>query len=179
MRYFVVFGTVEGHTRRIAEAVVSGIVEAKHEVILYDVLKKSPDLAKEAYDACLIAAPVHQQRHPDEIINFIKAHAGQLNGAPSALISVSLSAAFADGQVEAQSYVDRLLRTTGWSPTATHCAAGALRYSQYDFFQEQVIRHVVLQGHDVGDIQGDHAFTDWEALGRFVQKFIEASAGPG
>lgn len=176
MRYFVVFETVEGHTRNIADAVVSGIVEAKHEAILYDVLKKSPDFVKEDCDACVIAAPVHQQRHPDEIINFIKAHADRLNRRPSALISVSLSAAFPDGQAEAQSYVARLLRTTGWTPTATHFAAGALRYSHYDFFQEQVIRHVVLQGRDVSDIHGDHTFTDWDALLCFVQGFVGPSA---
>lgn len=176
MKCFVIFETVEGHTRRVADACVKKIAEMGHEASRHDISKINRDFFLDDCDACLIAAPVHQQRHPDEMINFLKTSADGLNRMPSALISVSLSAAFPDGEAEAQSYVDRLLRTTSWTPSAVHCAAGALRYTQYDFFQEQVIRHVVLKGRDVGDINRDHTFTDWKALDEFVQKFITAAS---
>lgn len=176
MRCFVFFGTVEGHTYRVAEAIADGIGEGGHEASVHDISNESPSSKLKGCDACLIAAPVHQQRHPDEVINFAMANAERLNTMPSALISVSLAAAFPDGSANAQSYVDRLLRASGWTPTLTHCAAGALRSTKYDFFQEQVIRHVVLQGRDFGTLEGDHVFTDWDALGQFVQQFISTAA---
>ena len=97
---------------------------------------------------------------------------------PSALVSVSLSAAFPDGRAEAEGYADRLVRATGWQPTAVHLAAGALRYDKYDFFQEQIIRHVVLKDRAPDVIDGDHDFTDWDALGAFVDDFT-GKAGTG
>ena len=177
MKCLVTFGTVEGHTRRVADAIVTSIVDLQHQADLSDTSNLKQDLVLKDYDACLVAAPVHQQRHPDDVINFAKTNSDQLNRIPSALISVSLSAALPGGEAEAQSYVDRLLGTTGWTPTSTHCVGGALKYTQYDFFQEQVIRHVVLKGRDVGDIRGDHAFTDWNALNLFIESFIGAAAG--
>jgi len=172
MRCAVIFGTVEGQTRKIAEVVAESLQDAGHEVVMSDVSEKGQDLALAESNLALIAAPVHQQRHPDDIINFAKANADQLNEMASALISVSMSAALPDGEAEARSYVDRLLSTTGWQPRATHLAAGALRYTEYDFFQEQIIRHIVLKGHDLDDIKGDHVFTDWDALKRFVDQLI-------
>jgi len=173
MKYVVTFGTVGGHTRRIADAIAQHIADARHEVVLHDASKRSRDLLVKECDACVVAAPVHQQRHPDAIINFTKANADRLNAMPSALVSVSISAAFADGREEAQSYVDRLLSTTGWKPSATHICAGALRYTQYDFFQEQIIRHIVLKDRVPDDITGDHDFTNWDDLAKFVGQFID------
>ena len=103
MKCFVLFGTVEGHTRHIADAIGKSIVESEHEAVLFDLSKGISGHTLKDCDACIIAAPVHQQRHPDEVINFTKANNGQLNRMSSALVSVSLSAAFPDGQAEAQS----------------------------------------------------------------------------
>ena len=124
------------------------------------------------YDGLVVAAPVHQRRHPETIINFVLAHRDDLRAKPSALISVSLSAAFADGLGDAQGYVDLLVKDCGWQPSATCLAAGALRYSEYDFFQEQIIRHVVLRGREAKDVGGDYDFTDWDALRHFVDEFV-------
>ena len=115
---------------------------------------------------------MHQRNHPETIVSFVLAHLDDLKAKPTALISVSLSAAFADGLGDAQSYVDALVEETGWQPTEICLAAGALRYSEYDFFQEQIIRHVVLRGRDVKDVGGDYDFTDWDALRHFVDGFV-------
>ncbi len=172
LKYLVAFGTVAGHTRRIADTIAQQIIDAQHQAVLHDASQRARDPAVRECDACIIAAPVHQQRHPEAIINFATANAERLNAMSSALVSVSISAAFADGREEAQSYVDRLLATTGWKPAAIHLAAGALRYTDYDFFQEQIIRHVVLKDRAVDNIRGDHDFTDWQKLAAFVDQFI-------
>ena len=173
MNVTVVYGTVEGHTQKIANAVVDLLETHNHSVHLLDASRNIDDGKFMDCDACIIAAPVHQLRHPDAIINFIRAHMENLNNRPTALISVSLSAAFPDGMLEAQSYVDRLLERTGWHPKRTHLAAGALRRAEYDFFQEQIIQHIVLKDRSPEEIEGDHEFTDWNALNRFVKEFLE------
>jgi menaquinone-dependent protoporphyrinogen oxidase len=175
MNILVVYATIEGHSRKIAEWIADYVRTNgnKGRVIDASALKGSPDVA--GHDAVMIIAPVHQRIHPEAVLDFIFAHRDSLNANPTAFISVSLSAAFDAGQAEARSYLDHLLECTGWKPTAMHLAAGALRYDEYDYFKEQIIRHVVLRGLGAADIKGDHDFTDWKALERFVDDFVRAA----
>jgi menaquinone-dependent protoporphyrinogen oxidase len=175
MNILIAYGTIEGHSRKIAEWIADHvrINGNKSQVIDTSALQGKIDVAN--YDAVMIVAPVHQRAHPEGVLDFIFAHRDSLNANPSAFISVSLSAAFDAGQAEARSYVGRVLENTGWQPTATHLAAGALRYDEYDYFKEQIVRHVVLRGHSVEDVKGDHDFTNWKALGRFVGEFLRAA----
>ena len=171
MKCLVFYRTAEGHTLKIAQSISEQLKAAGHEVSLQDAPKPVSDIDLTDLGAFFAAAPVHQQRHPDAVIDFIKIHSERLDTLPSALISVSLSAAFENGRPEAQAYVDRLLERTGWRPTAIHLAAGALRYEKYDYFQEQIIRHIILKDRVIERIEGDHDFTDWNALARFIDEF--------
>lgn len=171
MSFLIVYGTSDGHTRKIAQA-IAGQIKPSASVRLLDIATPVDDLDLSAYEGVIVAGPVHQQRHPEEIINFAKAHAAQLSTMRSALVSVSLAASYDGGQAEAQGYADRLCNVTGWTPTAIHLAGGALRFTHYDFFQEQIIRHVVLKDRAPAKIEGDQEFTDWEALEAFVAAFI-------
>lgn len=51
---------------------------------------------------------------------------------------------------------------------------GGLRFAEYDYFQEQIVKFIVMKGG--GATTGDREFTDWNALTRFVDKFLEAAA---
>jgi menaquinone-dependent protoporphyrinogen oxidase len=98
----------------------------------------------------------------------------ELQKKPTLFLSVSLSAAFPEGMTEAQSYIDAFLAGTGWKPTQSLLVAGALQYTEYDYFQEQVIEHIVLKGRKVEGIRGDLEFTDWAALSRTVDSFVRS-----
>lgn len=171
MKYLVVYKSLEGHTAKIARIAADRLMTAAGSVDVLDADVSTGELDPANYDGVVVAAPVHQRNHPETIISFVQAHRDDLNAKPTALISVSLSAAFADGLGDAQSYVDSFVADGGWTPTAVCLAAGALRYSEYDFFQEQIIRHVVLRDREVKDLGGDYDFTDWDALRHFVDGF--------
>ena len=176
MKCLVFFSTAEGHTLKIAQSISEQLQVGGHDVLLHDASKSVTDLDLSELDAFVAAAPVHQQRHPDAVIDFLKLHAESLTFMPSALVSVSLSAAFVSGMAEAQMYADRLLERTGWKPTAVHLAAGALRYEKYDYFQEQIIRHIVLKDRAPERIEGDQDFTNWDALAHFIDGFMATSS---
>ena len=173
MRTLLVYGTVEGQTLKITNEVARLMERNATETVVLDANDTTRDVAVEDFDACIVAASVHQQRYSEAVNSFVRAHVQELNARPSAFISVSLVASFPEGGDEAQSYVDRLLERSGWLPTMTHNAAGALRYTKYDFFQEQIIRHVVLKGREIDALEGEHEFTDWSALETFVDAFAK------
>ena len=156
----VVYGTTEGQTRKIAERTAAYIRECGHQAVLRDgaALASVSDL--ESFDAFIIAASVHQQQHQEAITAFVIAHRKLLNAKPSAFISVSLSAAMEEGQTEAQKNVDRLVSVTDWRPSMTLLLGGALRLTEYDYFQEQIVKFIVLKGGGVASSGRDREFTD-------------------
>ncbi|WOS64647.1 flavodoxin domain-containing protein [Sinorhizobium fredii] len=138
------YGTTEGQTRKIAAWMTTHIRERGHQVELLDSAVLAPDLKLEAFHAFIIAASVYHEHHQGTVTNFVFAHHELLNARPSAFISVSLSAALEDEQPEAQKYVDRFVSVTGWQPRTTLPLGGALRLSEYDYFQEQVVKFIVM-----------------------------------
>lgn len=173
MNVLIVYGTTEGQTRKVATWTEARVRERGHQVKLLDSAALAPDLDLEAFQAFIVAASVHHEHHQNTVTNFAFAHRALLNAKPSALISVSLSAALEEELPEAQRYVDRFVSTTGWKPDATLLLAGALRLTEYDYFQEQVVKFIVMKRRGGTLDESDREFTDWGALGDFVDRFLE------
>lgn len=176
MNILIVYGTTEGQTRKIAEWTATRIRERRHEAELRDSAALVSDLDTDKYDALIIAASVHQEYHQETITNFVIAHLKMLEKKPSAFISVSLSAVLKEGGTEAQEYVDRFVSVTGWRPRMTLLLGGALRFTEYDYFQEQVVKFIVLKRGDAAGTDRDREFTDWNVLASFVDSFLETAA---
>jgi menaquinone-dependent protoporphyrinogen oxidase len=52
---------------------------------------------------------------------------------------------------------------------------GALRFTEYDYFQEQVVKFIVLKRGEAAGTDRDREFTDWNVLASFVDSFLEAA----
>ncbi|MEX2166558.1 MAG: flavodoxin domain-containing protein [Methyloceanibacter sp.] len=174
MNVLIVYGTTEGQTRKIAEWTATRIRERGHQAELLDSAAPVSDLDFATYDAFIIAASVHQEYHQETITSLVIAHLGVLDTKPSAFISVSLSAVL-DAKTEAQKYVDSFVSVTGWRPRRTLLLGGALRFTEYDYFQEQIVKFIVMKRGDAPSAGRDREFTDWNALAGFVDGFIEAA----
>ncbi len=172
MNVMIVYGTTEGQTRKIAERTATHVRERGHEAELCDSASLASDSDLETFHAFIIAASVHQERHQDTVINFVIAHHELLNTRPSAFISVSLSAVLEDERTEAQKYVDRFVSVTGWQPRTTLLLGGALRFTDYDYFQEQIVKFIVMKRGGTASTERDHEFTDWNARDSFVDGFF-------
>ena len=174
MNVLIVYGTTEGQTRKIAEWTATRIRERGHQARLLDSAALESDLDPETYDAFIIAASVHQECHQEAITNFVIAHREVLDAKPSAFVSVSLSAVLEGAETEAQKYVDSFLSVTGWRPRRTLLLGGALRFTEYDYFQEQIVKFIVMKRSGAASTGRDREFTDWNALADFVDGFLEA-----
>lgn len=174
MDVLLAYGTTEGQTWKIADWTATYIREREHHVELRDSAAPMSDLDLETFHAFTIAGSVHQQYHQETVTNFVTAHHKLLNAQPSAFKTVSLSAVLEGEKAEAQRYADHFFSVTGWQPRMTLLLGGALRFTEYDYFQEQIVKFIVMKGG--GATTGDREFTDWNALTRFVDKFLEAAA---
>lgn len=172
MKVLILYGTIEGHTAKVARFVEEWVTSAGHETELVDA-DEAAKISFEGVDAVILAASVHQRRHPKNFEASLLAHREDLAARPSLFLSISLSAAFPEGQDEAQDYLTEMKMRTRFEPTRESLVAGAVQASKYDYFAMQVIRHVVLRGRDVDPQAGEHCFTDWDALGNEVADFLD------
>ena len=73
--------------------------------------------------------------------------------------------------------MDSFVSVTGWRPRRILLLGGALRFTEYDYFQEQIVKFIVMKrGGDAPSTGRDREFTDWNALADFVDGFLEAAA---
>jgi menaquinone-dependent protoporphyrinogen oxidase len=177
LKVLIVYATTEGQTRKIAEWAARLVRERGHEAELRDSASVGSGLNLEQFDAFIVAASVHHEHHQTTARDFVMAHREVLEAKPSAFISVSLSAVLEGGQPEAKKYAETFLAATGLRPLRTLLLGGALRLTEYDYFQEQIVRFIVIKGGGPsGGGHDDREFTDWNALAAFVDGFLAAVA---
>jgi len=174
VKILIVYATTEGQTHIVAERVAAQLRENRHEAELHDAARRPDDLDLGAHDRIIVAGSVHQKKHQRALEIFVLSNLAQLKAKPTLFLSVSLAAAFDGGRAEAQGYVDDFFAYTGWQANRADLVAGALRYDEYDYFMEQIVEHIVLKDREVTGISGDHEFTDWDALARTVDGFLQA-----
>ena len=130
------------------------------------------DLQPGSFDKIIVAGSVHENRHQEDTEFFVVANLGPLQSRDTLFISVSLAAAFDDGALDAQSYVDEFIEKTGWRPDQSLKVAGAVRHGEYGYYKEQVLKHHVLGERPIEDPQSDHEFTDWKSLAKSIDGFV-------
>ncbi len=176
MTVLIAFGTVEGQTGKIAETVAGLARDAGEEVVLFDTSDRIAEVSFEGVDTCILAASVHERRHPKPFEVFVSGNIDELSKRPTLFLSVSLSAAFDEGRDDAQDYLDEMKLRTGLNPDGELLVAGAIRTANCDYYATQVLRHVVLRDRPVDPASGDREFTDWDELAKTTTAFLAKAA---
>ncbi|MGB3280322.1 MAG: flavodoxin domain-containing protein [Pseudorhodobacter sp.] len=174
MKVLIVFETVEGQTRKVVDFLAKQLRSAGHDLQLLNTEDRLRSLSFNGFDRAVLAAPVHERRHPKNFEAFVSANRSELKVRPTLLISVSLKAAFPEGLEEAQDYVTEMEMRTGFEPSREVLVAGAVRTSSYGYYERQIVQNVALAGHDIELTEGEREFTDWKALGSELEAFLAA-----
>ena len=171
-RILIAFGTTEGHSAKIADYIAEVVRSHGIEADVVDV-KRSGNVHPDRYNAIIVGGSIHMGKHGDHVRNFVERNRAVLDRLPSALFSVSLAAS---GDLEnAQAYVDNFTRETGWHPAQVGLFAGALLYTQYGLIKRYMMKRIVRDkpGALSTDTSRDYVYTDWDAVKRFSEKFLE------
>ena len=174
MKFFIAYATVEGQSRRIAEKLASFLETRGHQSVIASATEMS-EYTLERPDGVLLCAPIHAGRYPSYFTDFVRREIDWLSAIPSAFVSVTLSIASddPDERAEAARFPAALAAETGWEPRLVHNAAGALRYTEYDFFKRWMLKRIAGKHNAPTDTSNDYELTDWAALEAFAVDFIE------
>ncbi|MBF2709680.1 flavodoxin domain-containing protein [Flavobacterium soyangense] len=139
MKLLILYGTTEGQTRKIAHFMEVFFQNAGYQVTIADSTANPP--SPKEFDAILIGSSIHMHKYHTAINHYIKKHVEDLNLMPGAFFSVSLAAAseMEEEHLEVQKITNEFLEQTGWKPLMTTQIAGALKYTEYDYFKRQFV----------------------------------------
>ena len=179
MKILIVYGTTEGQTRKIADVVAEHMRDLGESVTLVDSTDVPKGLDVGDHDAVVVAGSVHNGRHQASLFQFVRDNLSTLRQKPTGFLSVSLSMASDDAEdrLDAAACADRFIEAAEWQPTVTHLVAGALRYTQYDFFKSWILKMIASAKGASTDTSRDHEFTDWDDLKAFAGAFLAQVAG--
>lgn len=173
MTVLIAYGTVEGQTAKIARFINDIIRDAGYETKLINTSDQTSQLSLEDVDHVILAAPVHERRHPKPFEMFLERNKGAFSMRKSLVLSVSLKAAFQKGQEDARDYLTEMLMRTKFEPDTTALVAGAVRPDNYGYFEKEIVQHVVLLGRKFDPQDGVKEFTDWDALKETVATYLD------
>ena len=173
MKLLIAYATTEGQTRKISQTIADQVIELGHQAELLDTARKRRDVHIDDFDAFIVAASVHQDRHQNEIEVFVAASLDVLKAKPGLFISVSLAAAFEEKTPDATAYISDFTTRTGWTPDQSLAVAGAVKSEEYDYFQQQILEHIILKDRDELRPDEPQEFTDWTGLANSVKEFLQ------
>lgn len=171
-RALIVYGTTDGHTRMVAQAVAETLDAAGVHTDVIEAGTLEPTV--QDYSAIIVAASVHAGRYQKRVTRWVRAHAAAFGNRPTAFISVSLGVLQKSDPkvaVEVDAIVMRFLEATGWQPTVIKQVAGALLYTRYNIFKRWIMRRIVSKAGGDTDVSRDYDYTDWTDLRVFAVEF--------
>jgi menaquinone-dependent protoporphyrinogen oxidase len=176
MSVLIIFASVEGQTQKVARFVADEVKAAGHAVRLVDASDNLAEVSFDDTDTVILAAPVHERRHPANFELILTASRMELAARRTLMLSISLGAAFPELMEEAREYLREMKMRTGFLPDAEALIAGAVRPSSYGYYESQVLRHAVLRDQPNDPATQEQEFTDWGQLADVVADFLQRAA---
>jgi menaquinone-dependent protoporphyrinogen oxidase len=172
----ILYGTREGHTRRIAEHVASAATRSGVTAICRDVETLGGEIDFSSFTAIVLAGSIHAGKYPAKLVKLVRGKRDALERLPTLLLTVCKVDSPPEKRTAAaqavQAMVDEFIEKTGFRPTRTQAVAGALPYTQYNFFIRWIMKRIVTkQGGDT-DTSRDYVYTDWSALEQLTERFL-------
>jgi menaquinone-dependent protoporphyrinogen oxidase len=172
-RILILFGTTDGHTRKVANAVAEDLKALGATAEIVDARKVPKTVRPDGYDAILVAASVHAGGFQGSVRRWVRRNAAELNSKHTGFLPVCLGVLEKRPQAHSdlERIRDRFLKQTSWHPETTHFVAGALPYTRYGFFKKWVMKRISAKAGGGTDTSRDYEYTDWAELNRFVSDF--------
>jgi menaquinone-dependent protoporphyrinogen oxidase len=132
----------------------------------------------DGYDAVVVGDSIRLGRHSRSLTRYLRRQRDALQRVPVALFQVSMTSATHDAEhaAESERLLARLVDATGLRPAVTAAFAGALRYSEYGWVTQRVMRSIARREGNATDMTRDHEYTDWQAVDAFAAEVAKLAS---
>lgn len=180
MELTLVYATRFGQAKKIMEFLAEQWTQAGLACRLhrFEEVQREPHRLTDAR-AVILGAPIYYGAFDKSLAKVLSHHHAHLNSIPTAFFAVCFAAGSpqARDQVEAIKLSRQFLRQTGWDPPITDAFAGALRYSQYGWFQKRLVHWIAKKAGVQSNLKQDLELTNWADVKTFGQRFVDQLHG--
>lgn len=175
MKILIIYASTDGQTEKIAQQITGQLIESGQSAEMLKANKIPSDFACSKYDAAIVGGSIRMGGYPDYLKQFVNAYADWLNSVPSAMFTVcmGINSQNVESRSEASHYGDRFIASVNWNPQMLATFAGAVKYQEYDPITRLIMKRISRAEGGSTDTTHDHEYTDWQAVERFTQLFIE------
>ena len=177
----VLYGPSAGQTRVISERIAHNLRAAGFPAERINLQGLAGfDLSR--CIAAVLLAPVHQGKHEQAVVDFVKTHRAELDRLPVAFISSTtekdpappedMAGKRARFEGDVQMAPNPFFAETGWQPARVKSFAGAISYTHYNFFVRIALKLLAPKGRE-GAQAGVRREAGWDALDVFVEEFVQ------
>jgi menaquinone-dependent protoporphyrinogen oxidase len=169
----VIFGTTDGHTRKVAQFLAASLRAADSQVECDVIRAGRIDISPRPYDAVIVCASVHAGKYQKAVSHWVRRHAATLAQKPTAFLSVCLGVLEKDPAVDRQldAIVERFFAGAGWHANRVKQIAGALLYTKYGWLKRWIMKRIAAKAGGDVDTTRDYEYTNWEDLQAFAEEF--------
>ncbi len=168
----LIYSTVDGHTREIADHLRARWEAAGQDVTLVS-LDDDPAVDPGDFERVVIGASIRYGKHRPNVAAYVNRHAEALQRRPAAFFSVSLVARKPNrDRLDTNPYVRRFLDTIRWQPDLVEVFAGKLDYPRYGFWDRQMIRLIMWMTRGPTDPSAVVDYTDWHRVDAFADAML-------
>jgi menaquinone-dependent protoporphyrinogen oxidase len=179
----VIYATWHGQAREVAERFASIALANGADAEVREAGEVKHDDVS-VVDGVVIVGSVHFGSHGGVLRRLARRELKSLARVRSAFISVSGASASLEGRDQAEHYIQRFLRATGWRPDLILPCAGAIPFTKYDPFTRALMKFASRTAGRATDTSRDYVYTNWQAVDAFTHDFLgvversNAIAGP-
>ena len=174
MDILILYGSLEGQTKKIAERMADIIRNKGHQVTIQSGKHLPANFSVNNFDAAILGGSIHMEKYPAYLKAFVTAHCDWLNNVPSALFTVCMAvhSQHEKSRESAKHYSEKFIAQTGWHPKFSATFAGALKYTEYNFVTRFIMKMISKREGASTDTSRNHEYTDWESVDRFAEEII-------
>lgn len=178
-RLLVLYGTTDGHTRKIAMRIADMMRDSGVSADVADAEHQDPNPAE--YTGVVVAASLHAGGYQRSVVEWAARHASALANKTTAFVTVCLGILQHEASVqrELERLQDDFIRRTAWTPTQTKHVAGALLYRDYNWFKRLAMVRIVRKAGGDTDTSRNYEYTDWGDVDIFAREFASRAKRAG
>lgn len=171
-KVLIVYATKHGQTKKIANFIANEMKTLGHSVQVSHCDSRREFLPIRAYDMVIVGGPVYAHGFPHNLLRWTKTHADGLKLKPTSFFSVCLGILQKDAKVqqEEKRLVEEFFVKSGWYPDHWTIFAGALPFTQYNWFVRSVMKRISATAGGDTDTRRDFEYTDWDLVRNFADQ---------
>lgn len=171
----IVYASVDGQTRRIAERIETTL-QAHGVATTLVAIGKADHVDAADFDCVIAGAPVRYGKHDPGMARFLENNRHAIEQIPNAFFSVNLIARKPEKRnLEGNKYLRKFLDRLSFRPMHVEIIAGKLDYPSYRFIDRIMIQMIMKITDGPTDRNAVVEYTDWDQVDRFAEQMARAT----